>query len=192
MSLVNIKYNGEILFSTNKNKTIVLESKDKMLISDLEIEILEEVLKYEAVSYLEGEPTAYKVVGMGTIIDKEVIVPSVYNEKQITKIGQKAFEWSNITSITLGRNVTTIEDQAFYCCMGLKSIDLKRITSIGAQAFESCRELKELHISSALILIGKDAFIHCDNLKTIYFQGSSDQWDLIKDNFPSTVKVVFN
>lgn len=192
MSLVNVKYNNEVLFSTNKNKTITLKCKDKMFVSDLEIEILEETLQYEAVSYAENEPLAYQVVGTGTIIDKEITVPSVYNEKQVTTIGKKAFEWSNITSITLGRNVTIIDDQAFYCCMGLKSIDLKRITSIGKQSFESCRELKELHISNALVMVEKDAFIHCDNLKTIYFYGSLDQWKLIKDNFPSTVNVVFS
>lgn len=190
MSIVNIKYNDEILYSTNQNKTITLNCKDKEMASNLIVEIIEETLQFSVYAYENDLPASYKVTGLGTIIDKKVIVPNTYNGKNVVAIGDKAFEWANIASLTLGRHITSIGEKAFYCCVNLKSLDLTRITTISKAAFESCRDLEEIHISKALTSIGENAFIHCEELKTIYFAGSQSEWNEISGYFPATAKVV--
>ena len=69
------------------------------------------------------------------------------------------FQWcSNLTSITIPNSVTSIGDGAFSGCIGLTSFIVPNgVTSIGSHAFTECY-----------------------NLKTIYFNGTKDQWKQVK------------
>ena len=78
-----------------------------------------EELKYS----LNSDGTAYTVTGIGTCTDMEIIIPSEYNAKPVTRIGSDAFRGcKGLTRVTIPDSVTSIGDYAFYYCTGLMSI----------------------------------------------------------------------
>ena len=65
----------------------------------------------------------YKVSGIGSCTDTEIIIPSVYNDKPVTSIGDSAFlGCSGLTSITIGNSVTSIGNSAFWGCYKLVEV----------------------------------------------------------------------
>lgn len=61
-----------------------------------------------------------------------------------------------------------IKDDAFWYCLGLKSVELSdSVTSIGWQAFSCCSGLKSIKIPDSVTLIVNSAFYGCSNLKSL-------------------------
>ncbi len=84
---------------------------------------LSEGLKYS----LNSDGNGYTVTGIGTCTDKELIIPSEYNAKPVTSIGERAFSWcTGLTSVTIPDSVTSIGKYAFYSCTGLTSITVAK------------------------------------------------------------------
>ena len=112
--------------------------------------------------------SAYK--GMAT----NVVIPSTYNNKPVTEIGEEAFgEKMWIKSITIPNGVTSIGEGAFHMCMGLTSITIPdSVTSIGEGAFYSCMGLTSITIPDSLMSIGEYAFEDCCKLVEIYNKSS--------------------
>ena len=66
-------------------------------------------------------------------------IPATYKGLPVTEIGNRAFRYSELTSITIPSTVTTIGDYAFSSCSRLKSISIpSSVTSIGSYAFSHC------------------------------------------------------
>ena len=66
---------------------------------------------------------------------------------------------SNLTSIYVGSNVTTIGNLAFRSCSSLTSITIPdSVTSIGSYAFRSCSSLTNITIPDSVTSIGSYAF----------------------------------
>ena len=97
----------------------------------------------------------------------------------ITSIGYSAFAWcTNLTNIILPDSLTSISDSAFYNCKRLKSIVIPDgVTSIDDWTFEGCSSLTNITIPDSVTSIGYHAFQNCKDLKTIYFNGTKDQWN---------------
>ena len=72
-----------------------------------------------------------------------------------------------LTSVTLSSSVRSIEQNAFYWCTGLTSINLEHVTSIGWAAFGDCRSLSSVTIPSGLTEINGDVFSNCYSLSSI-------------------------
>ena len=65
-------------------------------------------------------------------------------------------------------SVTSIEDEAFYSCGGLTSIEIPNsVTSIGDFAFWSCIDLTSIEIPNSVISIGVSAFASCFGLTSV-------------------------
>ena len=115
----------------------------------------------------------------------------------ITKIGNRAFQQTNITSIAIPDSVTVIGEQAFNGCTSLTEVNIPKnskletignrafrqtnitsiaipdsVTAIGVQAFNKCTSLTEVNISknSKLETIGEGAFYDTRVLK-MYLPG---------------------
>lgn len=186
MSIVNIRYNNKLIASTNQNKTYTLNCANQIMDSDLVIEIVEESLKYE----LNTSGNSYKVAGLGNMQQSSFEIPETLNGFPVSTIGKKGLAWSPAKTIKLGKNVTTLEAQAFYCCLQLTSIDLSNVQSIDFDAFESCAKLSHVIISSGVQISG-NPFPYCTALKRVTFYGTKGDWNNIKNYFPTDVSVTF-
>ncbi|MBR2381800.1 MAG: leucine-rich repeat domain-containing protein [Clostridia bacterium] len=139
---------------------------------------------------LNSDGQSYSVSGIGTCIDKDLIIPATYNGLPVTNVGDKAFSecrlftsvtipdsvtsigvsaFQNIyslTKITIGNSVTSIGDYAFYNCDRLSSVAIPNsVTSIGEKAFYDCKFLKSIVVPDSVTSIGDLAFSSCDSLQ---------------------------
>lgn len=118
--------------------------------------------------------TGYK----GTATD--VTIPYKIGEYPVTKIGEKAFQKSSLTNITIPYSVTSIGNYAFYSS-SLKSIDISEsVTSIGKYAFAYCKSLTSITIPSSIVSLGNSIFEE-SSLQSVTF-GNSIQLASIPDH----------
>lgn len=115
---------------------------------------LEGDAKTAALYLLEEAQNVYTVVkyrGNETQID----IPSAYNGKAITAIGESAFDGcAQITSVTIPNSVT----------------------KIGAYAFGHCAKLKEVAIPASVKSVGKCAFWGCRAISDVKYEGDVKGW----------------
>jgi hypothetical protein len=76
----------------------------------------------------------------------------------VTSIGNSAFYGCNLNSVTIGNNVTLIDDYAYYACNGLYTMT----------------------IPNSINQIGDDVFENCGALTTVYYTGTIEEWCEIK------------
>ena len=127
-----------------------------------------------------------KIVLSGTTGLKSVTIPdsvtSIYNAfsdctsltsvtfgRNVTSIGETAFSnCSALKNITIPDSVTLIENSAFYGCTSLTSITIPdSVTGIGSRAFEGCTGLTSVSIGKSVTGIGANAFERCTNLTSV-------------------------
>lgn len=99
-------------------------------------------------------------------------------------IGEDAFsECKNLESVIIPNSVTDIDPSAFANCWGLKSVSMSdNATAIGDQAFAWCYGLQGITLPNCMDSIGAEAFYGCNDLKTIYYIGTKEQWDGVMGN----------
>ncbi len=68
--------------------------------------------------------------------DMIVVIPSTYEGKAVTEIGESAFQSKRILSVTLPETLTTIGDLAFYHSRVAEIINLSKINFTGASFYE--------------------------------------------------------
>lgn len=122
---------------------------------------------------LEENETGYTIVGFKSDYDTALVtnlkIPSMYNGKPITVIGERAFrECPSLESVTIPESVISIESQAFYYCELLKNVIISEgLMSIGNSAFGLCSELTEITLPDSVTFIDAGAFYYCSALTDI-------------------------
>ena len=121
---------------------------------------------------LSSDGKSYAVVGANP--SGQIVIPSTYNSKPVTRIGISAFEgYSALTGITIPDSVTTIEDDAFFDCDGLVNVSLGNgVTEIRDNAFDCCTSLKNITIPSSVTSLGHAAFRSCSSLQSVVIDNS--------------------
>lgn len=103
-----------------------------------------------------------------------------YNGKTYTVCGILSFAFSNcsnLTSVSLSSEVTSIGVGAFYGCKNLKTVNIpKGVSTIGNRTFQDCSSLTSISLPSTVTSIGEDAFSGCRSLTSL--------------NIPSKVKTI--
>lgn len=119
---------------------------------------------------LNDDGTAYTITGNQNIVSAgtEVVIPAEIDGIPVTAIGSKAFYGtaaaSCITSVVIPDSVTTIGDYAFYYC-SMQSLTLgSGVTTLGKYAFCHCPNLVSLTLPTSLTSIGDYAFASCTSL----------------------------
>jgi len=85
-----------------------------------------------------------------------------------TSIGEYAFAFNGLNSITIPASVTSIEGCAFFCCASLTSVEIpSSVTNIGGSAFYCCYGLAFITIPNSVTSIGGNAFYDCRSLISI-------------------------
>ena len=127
----------------------------------------------EPLEYMQAIPANYLAYSKLT----SITIP-----ENITSIGRCAFSGcDSLTNITIPDSVTSIGSAAFENCSGLTSIVIPdSVTSIDHWAFQYCTGLTSATIGNGVKSISRYAFWDCASLKDIYFNGTKDQWNVIK------------
>lgn len=96
----------------------------------------------------------------------------------ITEIHNDAFRGWGIKDIIIPSSVTSIDSCAFYGCSHLTNIVLPEgVEVLGGYAFYRCTRLQTIVIPSSITSLGKYLFDDSDNLTTIYYTGTEDQFE---------------
>lgn len=102
-----------------------------------------------------------------------------YNSKtyvlKVTEVGNGSDQVCSPSGvITVGNNVTKINNYAFYNARYATSIKIgSKVTSIGTNSFQNCSNATSVSISNSVASIGNYAFDGCTSLKTITFASGS-------------------
>ena len=134
-----------------------------------------------------------KILYCGNVaIEGENGISGEVNIKNGTRvIASRAFEYSNITKVTIPDNIVTIGATAFFDCKSLKSVIVEgglkyikdnafggdsllsnlqlpeTVTQIGNGAFSSCVRLVNFKTSENLTKLGASVFANCNSLEKI-------------------------
>lgn len=98
----------------------------------------------------------YRVIGIGTTLDANVIVARYYKDYEIV----------------------AVDDNAFEKVKGLKSVTLQMyIKSIGDRAFASNDELTFIEFTSKLEYLGAEVIDDCPAFEKIVYRGTVEEWN---------------
>lgn len=90
--------------------------------------------------------------------------------KNVIFIGERAFEYCGLESITLPPSLTSIEKRCFMGCNDLKTISIPdNVCVIGENAFSGCSALETALLPKSLKNIQESAFAMCKNLSSVKF-----------------------
>ena len=104
---------------------------------------------------------AYTLTSYGTATG-DVDVGDTYRGKPVVAIGDAAFRSSRVTGVTIGNNVTTIGDNAFYGCAQMKYVKIpESVISIGKAAFQTCYQLNNVVIPEGVTVLADSLFAYC-------------------------------
>lgn len=139
---------------------------------------------------LNEDGKSYYVKGHGTFEGEDLVIPSTYNGKSVTKIGTYAFgatsiqsqddaatraekqaelnRAANIKSLTIPETVTQVENFAFSNCKGLVSITIPdSVTEFTGYTFQYCSALTSITLPKDLKVIPSSMFAECTALTDV-------------------------
>lgn len=120
-----------------------------------------EDFEYEMV---DGEVTIIGYRGF----DREIYVPSVINNRNVTRIGREAFAEYDMTLIDLPETVKVIDEYAFYYCKCLVEVCLpESLERVEQNAFYGCHGLENIELPQNLQFLGYHAFDSCSKLERL-------------------------
>ena len=89
----------------------------------------------------------------------------------------------NLESVIISDRVTVLPESAFTSCRNLKGISIPdSVTLIDKTAFAGCSQLSSVYIPKSMESINFSAFLSCDSLTDVYYDGTEEEWSMIKNN----------
>lgn len=122
---------------------------------------------------IEGKEE-YKLIGLGSGGDIDIVVASKYDKMPVTEIADGAFTNRRyIESVIIPNSVINIGDQTFFGCSGLASVILpENISTIGREVFHGCSRLTNVVIPNRVTTIDDYAFYGCTSLTSLSIPNS--------------------
>ncbi|MCM1196538.1 MAG: leucine-rich repeat domain-containing protein [Roseburia sp.] len=118
---------------------------------------------------LSEDMLSYSVIGLDSN-EKNLVIPSTYQDLPITKIGYSAFKGCTFLESIRILSALEIADSSFENCIHLESVELPdTLQKIGNNAFASCSMLENILLPDEVEQIGDYVFKDCKNLKNIEF-----------------------
>ena len=116
----------------------------------------------------------------------EIVIPEYVEHKgatySVTSIGNEAFLYCSVTSVTIGNSVESIGERAFDGCSGLTSVHISDIAAwcnidfarsdsnplyYAHHLYLNGEEVRDLVIPNSVTSIGDNAFYDCDGLTSV-------------------------
>lgn len=122
---------------------------------------------------LEGNTVELVSAKAANVYSGDFVVPETvtYNGKtyHVERIGFKAFlDCTELTSIKMHDNMTTVQNKAFVGCSSLKDVVFpSSIKGIGDESFNGCTSLTHVTIPSGLDYLGSHIFEGCTGLASV-------------------------
>ena len=121
-----------------------------------------------------------------------------HGESTYTNAPEIFAQCDNLKSVSLGKNITFIDDAVFFDCKNLSEINLpdslrrigqsafrnctnlrlqstNNISIIGAYAFQNCSSIENIEFKNKVDNVGKYAFSNCTSLQSVIFDDSLDR-----------------
>lgn len=122
----------------------------------------------EGFVFEENESTATVIGYKGR--NEHITIPSTYNGKPVTAIGDSAFDKNEnkrvIKSVVIPNTIKTIGNFAFFGCELTSIIIPKNVTYLGWGAFSFC-ELTTIDIPGSIEILRNMTFQYCRSLTTV-------------------------
>lgn len=122
----------------------------------------------EGFVFEENESTATVIGYKGR--NEHITIPSTYNGKPVTAIGDSAFDKNEnkrvIKSVVIPNTIKTIGNFAFFGCELTSIIIPKNVTYLGRGAFSFC-ELTTIDIPGSIEILRNMTFQYCRSLTTV-------------------------
>lgn len=137
------------------------------------------------------------VIVNGSVIDGRTCTGDVVIPKGVTYVATGAFSKNNkITSVKFPASVKHMQENTFWQCSALTSVEMPGVTELGFGVFGDCDKLTDLKISGKLTKIDGYTFTDNDATATITFYGSQSAWNSVEkpsgDAFLQRAKMVFD
>jgi hypothetical protein len=128
----------------------------------------------EGLEFTKMPNGAYRVTGMGTCTDTDVVIPDTYNGASVIGIDNKVFmNNASITSVVIPDGVLAIDNSSFDDCVSLKKVVIPAsVVEIGNAAFYGCTNLETVTLSEGVKSLGKWVFDRCKSLTSISIPAS--------------------
>ncbi|MGN1094593.1 MAG: leucine-rich repeat domain-containing protein, partial [Candidatus Neoclostridium sp.] len=139
----------------------------------------------EGESYVSVDPDGFVIYDDGkdkVVLGYEGKDTDITLPNGTTEISQYAF-WmcKNLMSINIPNGVTKIGAFAFMDCSGIESITVPDgVTTVESQTFFGCSKLTTVTIPNGVSRIKASAFSGCTKLSSVYYKGTSAQWNQIQ------------
>ena len=132
-----------------------------------------EGLKYTVLSEADHTAEVAKNEGVSGEVNIPTFVTANGSRYIVTSIGEYAFAYRRITSVTIPNSVTEIRSHAFDACTSLTSVTIPNsVTEIGGSAFSRCSKLTSVTIPNSVTSIGDFAFLECSSLTSVTIPNS--------------------
>ena len=148
-------------------------------------------------------PNSVTSIG-GYVFGKCSSLKSITLPNNLTQISQNCFWLSGLESITIPDSVESIGFRAFENCSDLKVVILgdnvkiiksgafsdnekieyvkmsNKLEKIEDRAFYGCSNLTNITLPASLSFVGEWAFLDCDNMQSVNYLGTMDEWASIE------------
>ena len=111
-----------------------------------------------------GEAT---ITSVSTSISGIITIPSELGGYKVTKIGELAFVYKDITGVRIPDTVTHIDNDAFASSHIRWVVIPDSVTYMGGGVFSGCDNLSSVEIGSGIKTISSHTFYSCSNIKSI-------------------------
>ena len=123
---------------------------------------------FRIVAYSIGKPRIYP-------LPENLVLPRSYEKNgklfPVVSVGDDSFaSHHELKTVTMHKNITTIDQWAFMGCTSLESVEFpigSSLSEIGQQAFQDCVSLSKMPLSEKLTTIGAMAFRYCKSLTEV-------------------------
>lgn len=137
------------------------------------------------------------VIVNGSVIDGRTCTGDVVIPKGVTYVATGAFSKNDkITSVKFPASVKHLQEDTFWQCSALTSVEMPGVTELGIGVFGDCDKLTDLKISGKLTKIDQYTFADNDASATITFYGSQSAWNSVQkpdgDAFLQRARLVFD